>query len=262
MPSRTSSAFATLRRQARGGIAAAFAMATDFLLPPVCVACQHPLSGHDTLCAACWRRIDFIRAPLCDRLGCPLPFDTGVKTVSAAALADPPLYDRARAAAHFDGPVRDLVHALKYGDRHDGRRLLGRWLSAAGADLLHDADVIMPVPLHRWRLFSRRFNQAAILAQELARQRGIDWDADALIRVRSTPQQVGMTRDQRQHNVRAAFQVRDGATARIDGRRIVLVDDVITTGATGDACAHALRAAGATRIDVLAVAMVVDGPVR
>jgi ComF family protein len=238
------------------GLQAARSRVADFILPPVCLKCHKPLGGHDALCARCWRGIAFIRAPLCDRLGIPLPYDTGVATVSAAALADPPAYDRARAAAHFDGVVRDLVHNLKYADRHDGRRLLGRWLSTAGEEFLPDADLIVPVPLHRWRLFTRRFNQAALLAQELSRLRGVPWDPAALVRVKRTPQQVGLTRDQRQRNMAAAFKVPEARRARIEGRNIVLVDDVVTTGATANACARILKAAGAARVDVLAVAIV------
>jgi ComF family protein len=229
---------------------------SDFLLPPLCLKCQKQLGGHDALCARCWRGIDFIRAPLCDRLGIPLAFDSGTATVSAAALADPPAYDRARAVARFDGTVRDLIHGLKYADRHDGRRLLGRWLSTAGEDLLRDADLLVPVPLHRWRLLSRRFNQAALLAQELARLRALPWAPEALVRTKRTPQQVGLSRQQRQRNMAAAFNVNPASLPLIDGRNIVLIDDVITTGATFEACARVLKTAGAARVDVLAVAIV------
>ena len=186
-------------------------------------------------------------------------YDSGSAIVSAAALADPPEYDRARAVAHFDGVVRNMIHGLKYADRHDGRRLFARWLSSAGDELLADADLLVPVPLHRWRLLQRRFNQAAILAQELARLRGMPWHPDALARVRRTPQQVGLTRDQRRRNMAAAFQVCASALPAITGRKIVLIDDVITTGATVEACARVLKAAGAFQVDVLAVAMV-PGP--
>ena len=230
--------------------------AADFLLPPLCLGCHKPLGGHDALCAACWRSIDFIRAPLCDRLGIPMPYATGGIVVSAAALADPPQYDRARAAAHFTGVVRDLVHKFKYADQHDSRRLLGRWLSAAGHELLADADLLVPVPLHRSRLLSRRFNQAAMLAHEVSRLHNVPCDPQALARIKKTPQQVGLTRDQWQRNMSAAFSVPASALGAIEGRHIVLIDDVITTGATIDACARALKAAGASRVDVLAAAIV------
>ena len=227
-------------------------------MPPVCLHCRRPLAGHDALCARCWRGVDFIYEPVCDRLGIPMPFDSGGRQVSAAALADPPDYDRARAVASFDGVVRDLVHAFKYADRQDCRRLLARWLSASGEVLLADADLLVPVPMHRWRLLRRRYNQAALLTQQLAHMRGVPWAPEALVRVKSTTQQLSLTRAQRQLNVRAAFAVPVAARSLVEDRNIVLIDDVITTGATADACARSLKAAGAARVDVLAVAIVTD----
>jgi predicted amidophosphoribosyltransferase len=147
--------------------------ASDIVLPPSCLACRAPLATHDTLCPACWRGIEFIRPPLCDRLGLPMPFDVGGPMVSAAAVAAPPPYDRARAVACHTGVMRDLIHGLKFHDRHDARRLFGRWLTEAGADLICDAEVVVPVPLGRWRLFRRRFNQSAILAREIASRAGL-----------------------------------------------------------------------------------------
>jgi ComF family protein len=230
----------------------------DFVLPPVCIACREPLDLHDALCAACWREIDFIRPPLCDRLGLPLPFDIGGVMVSAAAAARPPAYDRARAVAQYSGVMRALIHGLKFRDRHDARRLFGRWLVDAGADLLREAEVIVPVPLGRWRLLSRRFNQAAILAGEIARRTGTPFAPLALARVRGTRSQVGLTRLQRRANVAGAFAVPARSKSSVSGRRVLLVDDVITTGATVGACAEALRRARAVKVDVLALAIVTD----
>lgn len=233
----------------------------DRVVPPVCLACQTRLDAHDALCARCWASVRFIRPPLCDRLGLPLPFGGGTPPlISAAAAADPPVYDRARAVAVFerDSVIRRLIHGMKYADRHDARRLFGRWLADAGRDLLTDADLIVPVPLTRWRLLRRQFNQAAILAAELAAVSGIRSDPFALVKTRSTVPQVGLTRQQRQDNVRGAFRVSTRGRPMIDGRRIVLVDDVITTGATVDAATRALRSAGAVRIDVLALGLVIE----
>jgi ComF family protein len=230
----------------------------DAIVPPVCLACHVLLTNHDTLCAGCWRQIDFVRAPLCDRLGLPLPFDTGGRMISALAAANPPDYERARAVAIFAGTAQKLVHGFKYSDRHDGRRLFGRWLLAAGADLLADADVLVPVPLNRWRLLARRYNQAAILSGELARLTGIIHEPHALRRVKVTASQVGMTREQRRLNVSGAFAVEVRARLRIAGKRVLLIDDVITTGATAEAVARVLKAAGATQVDVLALAIVAD----
>ena len=181
----------------RGAVRRALAACADIIVPPSCLVCRTPLEQHHVLCAPCWREVHFIRAPLCDVLGIPLPFDTGERTVSAGALARPPAYDRARAVAHFSGSMRTLVHQLKYADRHDARALFGRWLAEAGAELLAGAEVVVPVPLTRWRLLSRRFNQAAILAQELSRQAGLRLDPHLLRRTRFTKTQVGLTHDQR-----------------------------------------------------------------
>jgi ComF family protein len=234
----------------------------DLVVPPLCLSCHKLLASHDALCPQCWGKIDFIRPPLCDRLGLPMPFDAGGTMISAAAAADPPDYDRARAVARFDGVMRELIHDLKFRDRHDARRLFGRWLAEAGAELLGDAGLIVPVPLTRGRLFARRFNQSAILALEVSRRTGVKAETLALQRVRRTPPQVGLTREQRRQNVAGAFAVASDRKARIEGAKVVLIDDVITTGATAGACARALKRAGAARIDVLALALVTgDAPV-
>lgn len=244
--------------EARGALARTLHRLGEYVLPPVCLSCREPIARHDALCAACWRGIDFIRAPLCDRLGLPMPYDTGGPMLSAAAMASPPAYDRARAVARYDGVIRQLLHKFKYGDRHDARRLFGRWLEQASAPLRADLDLIVPVPLHRWRLLSRRYNQAAILSGELARLTGVRHDPKLLVRRRRTPSQVGLTHDQRRRNVAGAFALRTRPSRPVDDLRILLVDDVITTGATVEACARVLRAAGAARVDVVALAMVTD----
>ncbi len=236
----------------------AAAALADLIMPPLCLACHKPLASHDALCLRCWGKIDFIRSPLCDRLGLPMPYDTGGTMISAAAAADPPDYDRARAVAHFEGVMRELVHDLKFRDRHDARRLLGRWLAEAGAELLADADVILPVPLPRGRLLRRRFNQSAILGQEVARLARIAFAPLSLVRTRKTPPQVGLTRAQRRQNVAGAFAVPPEKLARIAGAKVVLIDDVITTGATVGACARTLKRAGASRVDAVVLALVTD----
>ena len=241
-----------------GTLAAAARRLVDIVVPPVCLACQRPLGSIDALCAPCWRQVRFIRAPLCDRLGIPMPYDTGGPIISGAALADPPEWQRARAVAHFEHVVRDLVLKFKYADRHDPRRLFGRWLVGAGAELLRDAEVLVPVPLHRWRLLSRKFNQAALLAHEVARLSGVPCEPLVLRRRKATPSQVGLSAAERRRNLQGAFEVLKRDRARIDGRRVVLIDDVITTGSTLAACARVLKRAGAAHVDVLAVAMVTD----
>jgi ComF family protein len=245
-------------RTIRSGTAAIVARLADTLFPPVCLACREPVGSHDALCPGCWTRIEFIRPPICDRLGMPMPFSTGERMVSAAAVADPPDYDRARAVARYDGTVRRLVHDLKFRDRQDSRRLLAQWMTIAGKDLLEEAQLIVPVPLGRWRLISRRFNQAAMLGEEVARLAAKDFEPLALVRTRHTRSQVGLTRSERRENVRGAFAVPAALQPRIAGRGVLLVDDIVTTGATVGAAARALKRAKAARVDVLAVAMVTD----
>lgn len=230
----------------------------DLLLPPLCLSCRQSVDRHGELCPPCWSKIDFIEPPICDRLGIPLPFGTEGTQLSAAALAHPPPYHRARAAVRYGDVARDLIHDFKFRDRHEGRRLFGRWLARAGRDLLDDADVLVPVPLHRRRLWHRRYNQAAFLAQAVSRLTGIPTDALLLQRTRSTVNQVGLTRDQRSRNVAGAFTLSRTAAERVRDRSIVLVDDVLTTGATVEACTRVLRRARARRVDVLVLARVVD----
>ena len=234
--------------RARGlSLGAILAPLADLLLPPVCVVCRTRIGRHGLICGACFARIDFIAPPLCDRLGVPLPYDAGAPLLSAAAIAKPPVYDRARAVARYSSTMRELVQRFKYRDRHEGLPLFGRWLSRAGAELLADADVIVPVPLYASRLWWRRFNQSAMLAQEVARLTGVPADCFTLRRVRRTASQVGLTADQRRRNVRGAFKIERARRDRIKGRNVVVVDDVITTGATAEACARALKRDGAAR---------------
>lgn len=188
-----------------------------------------------------------------------MPFGgTGETMVSAAAVASPPDYNRARAVAVFDAVIRELVHDLKYSDRHEARQLLGRWLVAVGSDLFPETDLIVPVPLTRWRLMRRQFNQSALLAQEVSAATEIPTHPLVLQKTRTTPPQVGLTREQRRLNVRGAFAVAASRRDQIVDRNVLLIDDVITTGATVSACARALRNAGAKRVDVLAVGLATE----
>ena len=233
--------------------------ALDLLFPPVCMACRGAVETHGALCAECWGQTRFIERPYCERLGTPFAQDLGAEgLISPEAMADPPVYARARAVARFDdGPARQMVHRLKYGDRMEMAQPMGAWMARAGAELLGEADLIVPVPLHRSRLWTRRFNQSAALAKVISAQCGVPVDMIALARIKPTSSQVGLSRPQRALNVQGAFQVPEEERLGIIGHNIVLVDDVLTSGATINAAARALLRGGAGRVDVLVFARVV-----
>jgi ComF family protein len=230
----------------------------DLGLPPMCPACRAPLGDQGGLCADCWSRLSFIAPPYCERLGIPFVYDPGPGILSMEAIADPPAYTRARAAVRYDDVARALVHAFKYGDRLDLAPTMGAWMARAGGELLADADGLVPVPLHWRRLWARRFNQSAALARVMAEASGVPMLDDVIRRLRATMQQVGLPRAQRATNVEGAFAVPANKRGDIRGRRLVLVDDVLTSGATADTCARALLRAGAANVDVIVFARVVD----
>src|SRR5271166_715590 len=240
-------------------LAARFAAAAlDILYPPTCLACRAATGAHGALCSRCWSAMRFIERPFCERLGTPFDQELGEGLLSPQAIADPPVFSRARAVARFeDGPARKLAHRLKYSDRAELARPIARWMARAGADILADADFLVPVPLHRFRLWKRRFNQAALLAKEVSRCSGKPCDVGALLRVKATRSQVGLSRVQRAENLQGAFRVADGASVR--GRNVILVDDVLTSGATANAASRVLLRAGAKRVDVMVFARVVTG---
>jgi ComF family protein len=241
----------------RNVVSQAARIALDIALPTLCVACREPVAGTG-VCAECWARLSFIAPPFCPRLGIPFVYDPGPDLLSMEAIANPPAYARARAAVRYDDVARTLVHALKYQDRTDLAPAMGRWMARAGEELLRDADALVPVPLHWRRGWSRRYNQSGALARAIGRHSGVPVLPDALRRIRPTAQQIGLSRPQRAANVQGAFRVLPEKSHEVAGRRVVLVDDVLTSGATTDACARALLRARAARVDVLVFARVVD----
>lgn len=230
----------------------------DFLIPPQCFTCGQALSEPASVCADCWRQLRLIETPCCDVLGTPFAYDQGEATVSPAALADPPSWDRARAAVAYGDVAKNLIHALKYRDRHEAALIMARLMARAGAALFADADALLPVPLHRLRLWSRRYNQSALLARRVGAFSALAYRPEILIRSRATRRQVGLDHDRRAKNVKGAFRVPEAAKGEVRGKRIILIDDVMTTGATAGACAKALKRAGAKRVDVLVFALVLE----
>ena len=231
----------------------------EIVYPPQCVSCDAATADAHALCPACWTGIRLISAPYCARLGTPFAHDFGPGMLSPAAIADPPRFDSARAVAIHDGVAREMVSRFKYGERLDLVRIMARMMAASGSGMLAASDVIIPVPMHRLRLFRRRYNQAALLANEIARIAGKPVLLDSLLRVKRTPQQVGLNRSERRANLAGAFRMQEGGALAVEGRHVVLIDDVRTTGSTLNACAHILRKAGAARIDVLTFTLVPEG---
>lgn len=230
--------------------------ALDAVLPPRCLSCGAIADADAALCPQCWAKLAFLAPPCCQRCGLAFEFDLGPGAVCGPCAAAPPVYGRARAVLRYDDASKALLLALKHADRTEGVPAFGRWLARAGAELLEDAEVLVPVPLHWLRLFRRRYNQAALLALALARCSGVPVLPDALTRVRRTPSQGRMSPAQRRRNVAGAFKVAERRRARVDGLRVLLLDDVLTTGATAEACARALLASGAAAVDVLTLARV------
>src|ERR1700754_5310546 len=191
--------------QLRGAFAQATKFALDIALPTLCVSCREPVDG-DGVCAECWAKLSFIEPPYCPRLGIPFVYDPGPDLLSMEAIAHPPAYARARAAVRYDDVARTLVHALKYQDRTDLAPAMGRWMARAGGELLREADMLVPVPLHWRRAWRRRYNQSGALARIIERQSGIKVRSEVLRRVRATEQQIGLSRAQRATNVQGAVQ--------------------------------------------------------
>ncbi len=224
----------------------------DIILPPLCAGCRTPVGSPHTLCAACWNNLTFIATPFCQRCGVPFAIELEENLTCDACLEDSPAFDRARAPLVYDEASRPLILKLKHADALHLAPTLVPLMRAAGAELLARADLLIPVPLSRWRLWRRRYNQSAELVRALSKATGLPAETQALQRVRHTPSQGRLNRTERRRNVKGAFI----ASATVKDKVVVLVDDVLTSGATVNECARALKAAGAKRIDVLSVARV------
>lgn len=235
----------------------ALAVTVDALLPPRCLSCGRTVERPGALCPACWQGIDFAGPPHCACCGYPFAYDLGASALCGACSGEPPAYDRARFVMRYDDRSRGLVLGFKHGDRTDAAPVFAAWMHRAGAALTARADLIAPVPLHRWRLLARRFNQAALLALALGARAKLPVVPDLLVRRRNTPSQGRLDPAARRRNVAGAFDVTPARRARIHGKRVLLIDDVLTTGATAEACAKVLRRRGAAAVEVLVLARVV-----
>lgn len=242
-----------LRRRVGAGVGAV----VDFVLPPRCLACGTQTGTTGGLCTDCWRQTDFIAAPQCDGCGYPFELDFGSGALCGACLSNPPHYDRARAAVAYDDRMASMIIRFKHSDRADLAPGMAAWMRRAGAELLDDADILIPVPLHRSRLFDRRYNQSALLAKRLSDWAEIPWRTDLVERHRKTPSQGHMSASARRRNVEGAFSVPKGKKPALSGARVLLIDDVMTTGATINALARRLKRDGARSVDALTFARVV-----
>lgn len=231
----------------------------DAVLPPLCLCCGGLVSEPGALCPFCWDKIGFLAAPQCFACGHPFEFDFEGEVLCGRCVSEPPPWRRGRAVFRYDDHSKALVLRFKHGDRLEGAPAFARWMARAGAELLADSQVIVPVPLHQFRLLSRRYNQAAVLALELGRVSGVMVAPDALIRSRRTLSQGHMKREERRKNVLGAFCLRARKRALIQGKTVLLIDDVQTTGATLGECARVLVQEGAAAVDVLTLGRVVFG---
>ncbi len=228
----------------------------DFLFPPRCLACGNPVDRMGSVCAPCWKRLTFITQPCCARCGLPFDYRTGPDALCGPCSGETPPFDRARAALAYDDGSRHLLIGLKH-DRVHSVDTLAEWMLRCAGPLAAEADLVCAVPLHRWRLARRGYNQAALLAHAVAKRAGTKSAPALLRRHRRTASQGGLSRSGRLRNVRGAFSVAPGWASRVKGARVLLVDDVWTTGATIGECCRILRRAGAARVDVLCAARVI-----
>lgn len=226
----------------------------NLLFPPQCLGCDTLVPTHGTLCLECWKGVHFITEPFCACCGLPFEYTLGDGALCGECLQKRPPYSRARAAFRYDDASKSLVLKLKYHDQTYLAPLFAGWLAKAGADLIAVSDAIVPVPLHYWRFVSRRYNQSALLAAALSKTTGLPWLPDTLKRTRATAQQTGLTRRQREDNIRGAFDVPIKRRAPIQHKSVLLIDDVFTTGATLEACTKTLLGAGASNVNVLTLA--------
>lgn len=228
--------------------------AIDLLLPPRCLATGEIVDAPGMVSPSVWPQLQFIEAPFCATCGLPFSFEIANDALCAACIEREPVFDQSRSAVLYNEASRKMILAFKYGDQLHAIKTFAPWMTRAGKDLIEAADIITPVPLHPKRLRARRFNQSALLAQEIAKTSGKTYQPDALLRTRYTTPQQGLSRKERDKNVHGAFAARHKEV--LSGKTVLLVDDVYTSGATLNECARVLKAAGANIVTVLTIARV------
>lgn len=223
------------------------------LFPPRCASCHETVTRHGALCAKCWGNMHFITEPFCLRCGLPFEYHLGMDAICGVCLRSPPAFAQARSVLRYDASSRQTVRAFKYHDKTQLAPVFAPWLARAGEQFLSRVEWIIPVPLHWKRLLLRRYNQAALLAYALSHVCGLPVLPDIVLRKKSTPPQAGLTRKGRENNMRGAFMVRENMRAALKSKSVLLIDDVMTTGTTLNACARVLHDAGV--VDVYAVTL-------
>ena len=226
----------------------------NFLFPPQCLICSASVAATGTLCLDCWQQVQFIAEPYCECCGLPFDYALGKGALCGECLRERPVYGRARAIFRYNEHSKALVLKLRYADQLHLAAVYGTWLGNFGKEVVAVSDVIIPVPLHYWRFIGRRYNQAALLAGALKKHSGLPVLPDGLKRIRPTQPQPGLTRKQRQDNVKGAFAVHPRHGTAIKGKNILLIDDVMTTSATINQCVKVLLKAGAMQVNVLTLA--------
>lgn len=235
--------------------------AIQFLYPPQCLSCREDTSLDFALCGACWRETSFITGLVCDACGTPLPGQEENGLIHCdTCIQSPPAWGKGRAALLYNGVARRLVLALKHGDHQEMVAPMVSWLAGCVGDLVVKTTVIAPVPLHPRRLFIRRFNQSALLAGKLAKEMNLSFSPDLILRQKSTRIQDGLSREERFENQHGAFQIHPERQGIMQNKPVLLIDDVMTTGATLSACAKVCLAAGATSVNIAVLARVARDP--
>lgn len=231
--------------------------AIDIIFPPRCLSCKVYVESDGSLCHNCWEEIDFISSPQCSSCGTPLEFATSDGTICGQCIANPPKYTMARSVLRYNEKSSKLITNFKYYDNTHSSNHFAKWLLRAGKDMIGDVDIITPVPLHKLRLLSRRYNQCALICNRLSEMTGITSYNNLLIRHKNTKPQAGLAFNKRINNVKSAFKINHDLIEQINDKNILLIDDVMTTGSTIDSCTKTLLNSGARNVYVLTIAMTV-----